>query len=526
VAAPVIFNDPGKTWVNDTGKVRYQFVASLQNTCGACLQMHLAIGSYWPIPIHRRCRCRQIPIGPGATAPHAFVDFRAVLDEMPHDQQVRAIGASNYKLLQKGVVKWDEIVTKYRVRTLREVVALNKVSEATALAAGVKPGIAKVAYAAVAAGPSGAAGSIEATLIRAHREELIAKIQGAGVSQEALVDSLARGITGRVTIVGPGGVQSMEPLVAARKGPNLLAIELARLFPPKPPPPEGPPTKPEPPVGPAPTPTAPTIAPAVVPIPEPESAYGGPWPIEPQPKKERKPRIAKPKKGKAFEAHDLGASKAPVKFEKGARLEAKRIFGRTMTPKKLASLAGAPDDARVTVEKYIDKVTMTVHHPQIDSMQRTIRREGDKIIIHNDIFKIKPEFQQDPRKIGLRAFAREAQHAHDEGVSHIETNAFRVKGSVDPDTGKERWAGYYVWPRYGYDGPIPHYSVKSLPQWKDLPEHLQEAKNVSELMVDPVGRKWWQTHGDAIDVVFDLKADSYSMKTLNSYLKETIPVVK
>ena len=127
----VIFNgEPGSVWVNDTDKVRYQFVCSLINTCGACLQYHLAIGGWWPIPIHHRCRCTQRPIAVGTAAPHPFVDFRELLDSMPHSQQVAAIGASNYRLLQAGVVKWGEIVTKYRVRTLREVLAINKVFSA------------------------------------------------------------------------------------------------------------------------------------------------------------------------------------------------------------------------------------------------------------------------------------------------------------------------------------------------------------------------------------------------------------
>ena len=228
---PIIHSgEPGTKWVNDTGKVRYQIVCLMAHTCGGCLQYHMAIGGYWPIPLHRGCKCQQFPIGPGGTAPHAFVDFREVLAELPHAKQVDAIGASNYKLLKAKVVTWDEIVTRYRVRPLREVIALNKVSEATALAAGVKPGIAKVAY--------GAVNTTEAELIRAHRAELEAKLQEAGVSHEALVDALSKGLTGKVTIVGPGGTQSMEPFVASRGGrghADLLALELARLYPPKPP---------------------------------------------------------------------------------------------------------------------------------------------------------------------------------------------------------------------------------------------------------------------------------------------------
>ena len=48
----IINGDPGTVWVNKTLKVRYQFVCTLSNTCGACLQYHTAIGPWWPIQIH------------------------------------------------------------------------------------------------------------------------------------------------------------------------------------------------------------------------------------------------------------------------------------------------------------------------------------------------------------------------------------------------------------------------------------------------------------------------------------------
>ena len=48
------------------------------------------------------------------------------------------------------------------------------------------------------------------------------------------------------------------------------------------------------------------------------------------------------------------------------------------------------------------------------------------------------------------------------GADHIETHAYRVKGLIDPDTGKEKWSGYYVWPRYGYKGDVDRFSKMAL----------------------------------------------------------------
>ena len=83
----LITGEPGTFWTNNTPKVRYQFVALLKNTCGYCLQYHLQIGPNWGIPLHDNCHCKQFPIRQGMKAPHAFADYRQILDDMPWDQK-------------------------------------------------------------------------------------------------------------------------------------------------------------------------------------------------------------------------------------------------------------------------------------------------------------------------------------------------------------------------------------------------------------------------------------------------------
>src|SRR5579885_3470214 len=121
----IIAGEPGTTWKNDTDRPWYQFRASLINTCGVCLQYHLQLARFWPIPLHPGCRCRQVPVKPGTVAPEPFADFRKILDGMAPSQQAAAIGRSCYRLLKAGIVPWDEIVTAARVRSLREIVSRN-----------------------------------------------------------------------------------------------------------------------------------------------------------------------------------------------------------------------------------------------------------------------------------------------------------------------------------------------------------------------------------------------------------------
>jgi hypothetical protein len=202
VADRIIFNgEPGERWRNDTEKPKFQFVCQLSNTCGACLQYHMAIGDWWPIPIHRNCRCKQQLVRPGGEAPHAFVDFREVLDDLSPAQQREAVGAANYRLLKAGRVEWKDVVGKYRVRTLTEVVARKDLTVEQMTAAGVKPHFAEAAHAAIH--------TPEAELIRRQRAELTEKILKAGVSREQLVKELAK----RVVVTGPAPFQTVAGML-------------------------------------------------------------------------------------------------------------------------------------------------------------------------------------------------------------------------------------------------------------------------------------------------------------------------
>ena len=173
---------PGEVYVNDTDRFKYQMVCDLVNTCGTCLQYHLAISNWWPIPFHRNCRCHQVPIKPGQSA-SPYRDFREVLDGLSDAQKAEAIGASNYKLLKDGVVTWDDIVTPTRVRTLKEVVAAKKLTVDEMVASGVDKRLAQAAYAEVH--------TPEQEIIRQHRQELVQRLETAGFDRKQIADVIA-----------------------------------------------------------------------------------------------------------------------------------------------------------------------------------------------------------------------------------------------------------------------------------------------------------------------------------------------
>lgn len=206
----VVFNgEPGDVWTNETGRAQYQFVARLSNTCGVCFQYHLAISSSWPIPLHRGCRCTQVLIVPGEDA-RPFVDFRATLGGLGPDQQAAAVGTSNWKLIQSGAVRWEDVVTTTRVRDLREVVSRQQLSVARMRKAGVSRSVAVRAYETV--------NTPAHELADRRRAELVEKLKKAGLSHEQVGGAVAEKLAARVR-VGPKP-KVLEPGPAGPAGPR------------------------------------------------------------------------------------------------------------------------------------------------------------------------------------------------------------------------------------------------------------------------------------------------------------------
>ena len=95
-------------------------------------------------------------------------------------------------------------------------------------------------------------------------------------------------------------------------------------------------------------------------------------------------------------------------------------------------------------------------------------------------------------------------HARRLHVSRIELVAGR----------RSRENGYYSWPRFGFDGPLP-----SLVQ-RELPGDLRHARNVLDLMECQSGRQWWKEHGVPVPVAFDMTRHSRSWEVFRRYVRE------
>lgn len=249
-------------------------------------------------------------------------------------------------------------------------------------------------------------------------------------------------------------------------------------------------------------------------------------------KEEDHPRAADGKFGSGGGGKDGGApatkkygpSKANVKAvgpqdAKKAEKAGKDMLGKDFTLAHAASLAGAPDDAEVTVtpEKG-GGLHVQIDHPAF--AQPCIRRivpqgKGVPPIMVNEIIDVKESYRG--KGLGTDIFARQVEQASEAGVSAIHCHAAKMN-----DRGEPYFNGYYTWPLLGYNAYMEDIAEESH-EGRKVVEKAKQAFPEAECLLDIVstdeGRKWWKANGcDVHDAKFTLKKGSASMAQLQGYL--------
>jgi hypothetical protein len=182
---------------------------------------------------------------------------------------------------------------------------------------------------------------------------------------------------------------------------------------------------------------------------------------------------------------------------------ARRLFQRTLDPHEYASLAGAPDDAKVEVGALDGMLYLEMGDPATAAYRAYyyVCRAAGRITLRNEGFHIHLRRLQSAG-FGLQVFFRQARNAVMLGVDRITAVAGR---SCDEN-------GYYTWPRFGFNGRLPQ-SLRRI-----LPTGCRGARDVLAVMESEEGRRWWREHGDTVRVTFDLTDGSRSRKTLREYV--------
>ena len=212
----------------------------------------------------------------------------------------------------------------------------------------------------------------------------------------------------------------------------------------------------------------------------------------------------------ARDAHSA-RSRAQVAFLLGERRDALQaageLFGRRLRRWEYAGLAGAPDDARVEVGTLAGDLYLEMHHDLPDRYCGFlfVRAAGDEPVLVNDGFRIHRETMQ-RNGLGLRIFRRQLCQSKALGIRRIEVTAGRSRAEN----------GYYTWPRFGMDGPLPP-AIRRV-----LPPGLRRARSVLDLTQSEPGRWWWKAHGCCVELAFDLADGSRCWEVFQEYFRSRL----
>jgi hypothetical protein len=201
-------------------------------------------------------------------------------------------------------------------------------------------------------------------------------------------------------------------------------------------------------------------------------------------------------------------SRATVAFlpgeHKAAERVSQRLFGRSLQPREYAGLAGAPDDAKVDVGASDGQLYIELGDPVATAFRGHYYLFCSKtaVVLRNDGFHI---FLRAMRRhgFGLQVHCRQTRNAAACGVNRIDLWAGRRRDEN----------GYYTWPRYGFDCPLPA-SIR-----RRLPIGLEQSRTLLDLMSCEKGRDWWREHGVTVRVQFDLAPGSRSQRVLAEYVR-------
>lgn len=187
---------------------------------------------------------------------------------------------------------------------------------------------------------------------------------------------------------------------------------------------------------------------------------------------------------------------------------ARALFARELPALEWASLVGAPDGARVDVlsdsSDYGPVVHLRMAHPWLEgaALRYVYRDPEDRVAIRNELLIVRDEA---PEGVGVRLLALQVRAARALGLAYL--SAYAAGGPGSP------FVGYSVWPRLGYNGPIPS-AVR-----RRLPLEYQDARDLLDLLVRPGGAVWWRRHGTGFEATFDLGAGSRSLAVLAAYME-------
>jgi hypothetical protein len=213
-------------------------------------------------------------------------------------------------------------------------------------------------------------------------------------------------------------------------------------------------------------------------------------------------------KSRRFGPSKAGVRAAPGQTETQVIAVMRSLLGRPRANRQdAASLAGAPDDARVTVaviSRHGRRIIGVVAESPLLRIEVLLSTRSDgKPVLDDELIDVVPAAQR--QGLGTQFLGCQLEQALRLGIAEI--RAYAIRGDQGGDV------GYRVWPILGFDGSLPRGVID------ELPPELTAARRVSELMETREGREWWIRNGDDISLTFDLSPNSPALRRFRTYLR-------
>ncbi|WP_238594171.1 hypothetical protein [Burkholderia pyrrocinia] len=195
-----------------------------------------------------------------------------------------------------------------------------------------------------------------------------------------------------------------------------------------------------------------------------------------------------------------------------------------VTDTLLVSLCGAP--AGSDIQAYLDsadRLTFSVTHPALIRSENRIsvfRESGVSALELRTIDLVDHAIAG----LGAAMLWRIVRACNMLGIVRISTLAAGGRKAA-PKPGGRRLFGYYAWPRFGFDAPIPapHGDEAALFQYfQEDPAGLADGslRSLRALYATRFGRDFWRVAGSHRWMTFDVTPHSKSVQTLQKYLIE------
>lgn len=123
------------------------------------------------------------------------------------------------------------------------------------------------------------------------------------------------------------------------------------------------------------------------------------------------------------------------------------------------------------------------------------------LVLYGNVIDVLPPVSAtaERRHAAARAFYKTmvsgVENARKAGVSTV---MFSAAGNSTDSDRPGSFRGYTIWPRMGFDGPLPKHVVAK------LPPDLSHARTLMDLHATREGTKWWAKNGEDIDVELNL----------------------